>query len=143
VREQEDSSVMVNPLELEGILAREEANKYSRTCKQGAEVSKMVVPVKKISKKTLPLKLRIQAALAQIGREMPPFGQQSQSHHWAFASNESLEMETDLDGRNTKFRMFQSSKRLLMCRKSKKRQNPGKIDIYFPNQTAVCTKLNS
>lgn len=143
VREQEDSSVLVNPLELEGILAREDANKYSRTCKQGAEASKMVLPAKKVSKKTLPLKLRIQAALAQIGRELPPFGQQSQSHHWAFASNESLETETDLEGRNPQFRMFQSSKQFLMCRKSKKRQNSGKIDIYFPTQTAVCTKLNS
>ena len=141
VREQEDSSVMVDPLELEGILAREEANKYSCTGKQGSEARKMRVPVKKVAKKALTQKLKIQAALVRIGREMPPFNQQSKSHHWAFLGDESLETEADLNDRNTQFRMTQSSKSFLICRKSKKKQNRGKIDIYFPNQTTVYAKL--
>lgn len=143
-RAQEDSSVMVDPLELEGILAREEANKYSLITKKGLGASKMVVPAKKVAKKTLTLKERIQVALSQIiGREMPAFDQQSKSQHWTFLSKESWEMETDIEGGNTQFRMFKSSKRLLMYGKSKKRGNRGKIDIYFPNQTGIYTKLIS
>lgn len=105
----EDSDVLVNPLDLEAVLTREEANRNSNTSK--------AVPignVRVVRRQIGAFKRKIEAALLAVERQEAQFPGRAGGH----------------------LRLRSSSKSFLLFEKAKKRPNREKIDVYFPNQTA-------
>jgi len=103
----EDSAVLVDPLELEAILAREQANRHPNVRK-----ARPLVNAKAVSRQTGTLKSRIEAALL------------------------ALEKQQAQPSTCTKGKFRSSSKPFLLLAKDKKRPSREKIDVYFPSQTA-------